>query len=132
MKCFFQFINWTSWVNSGKLLNIMSSYGWYDKSLRQSHNYWPVYVLWNCIATGKKTPIKNFQQHVGSLMWKALSAFEVKGRTILTAVARTYSLFIFRIFQYSKMLKKIETDFFWCNCKVEYNFYFFENDNNLR
>ena len=30
------------WLIYGQLLNIMSSYGWYEKSLLQSHNYQPV------------------------------------------------------------------------------------------
>ena len=38
-ELFCQFISWTNWVNYGQLLNIMSSYGWYEKSLQRSHNY---------------------------------------------------------------------------------------------
>ena len=30
------------WQIYGQLLNIMSSYGWYEKVLRRSHNYQPV------------------------------------------------------------------------------------------
>ena len=43
-ELFCQFISWTNWVNSGKFMdncwmNIISSLGWYKKSLRRSHNY---------------------------------------------------------------------------------------------
>ena len=40
-------------TNSGKfmdncwILNIISSYGWYEKKLRRSHNYQPVFI-WLC------------------------------------------------------------------------------------
>ena len=43
LDLFCQFISWTNWVNSGKLMDncwiSMSSYGWYGKILRRSHNY---------------------------------------------------------------------------------------------
>ena len=38
-KLFCQFISWTNCVKSGKLLNIMSIYGWYERTLRRSHNH---------------------------------------------------------------------------------------------
>ena len=37
-KVFYQFIS-KFWEIYGQLLNIMSSYGWCEKSLRRSHNY---------------------------------------------------------------------------------------------
>ena len=38
-NCFVNSQVWTNWVNSGQLLNIMSSCGWYEKILQRSHNY---------------------------------------------------------------------------------------------
>ena len=38
-NCFVNSQVWTNWVNSGQLLNIISSYGWYEENLRRSHNY---------------------------------------------------------------------------------------------
>ena len=44
---FWQFISWTNWVNSGKFLDNcwISHQVMADKSLRRSHNHWPLFLF---------------------------------------------------------------------------------------
>ena len=65
----------------GQLLNTMSSYGWYEKSLRQSHNHQPVLCWQNHILKSFNAPIHPIKVwNYGLLTFKKSSLFTILQR----------------------------------------------------